>query len=145
MKVACIRISIFFIFIVGLNTNDELGSLLTFFSMFLGWFYTLALLVADIQMTVSLHYICLARCQCFEDIYIATDLDLNQWAYDNAPALYDDPLLEKTSVLLSASEDLASKKRDAKRRYTLRMMFVPYLFFTIVIFVHYLFLTIIYF
>jgi hypothetical protein len=70
--------------------------------------------------------------------------------------LYDDPLLEKTSVLLSASEDLASKKRDAKRRYTLRMMFVPYLFFTIVIFVHcyfcplfifdhYLFLTIIYF
>ena len=84
---------------------------------FLGWFYTVALLMADIQMTVSLHYICLARCQCFEDIYIATDRDLNQWAYDNAPALYDDPLLEKPSVPLSASEDLASKKRDAKRRY----------------------------
>ena len=71
--------------------------------------------------------------------------------YDNAPALYDDPLAEKTSKpLLSASEDLASKKRDAKRRYALRMNIVHSLFLSLVIFVHsyifddYLFLTILY-
>jgi len=83
----------------------------------LGWFYVLALLCADVQMTVSFHYICLARCKCFEGVYIASDKDLNDWAQDYHSTLYKDPNVP------SKTTGLSGKKLEAKRRYMLRLSY----------------------
>ena len=85
----------------------------------LGWFYALALLLADIQMTISFHYICLARCKCFEGVSIVSDSDLNSWAYDNHFTLYKDP----KAPMSAATSGLSGKKREAKRRFMLRMSY----------------------
>ena len=88
----------------------------------LAWFYVAALLAADVQMTVNFHYICIARCKCFEGVHVVTDADLNQWAYDNLPSLYDDGKGSSNfgKVAGKKMDDLSAKKLDAKRRYLIR-------------------------
>ena len=82
-------------------------------------FYVLALFITNLQMLWSLHHICVVRCQCFENIYVASDKDLDVWARDFCSQLDFETLAANTIK----ADPAVQKKWNARRRYLLRLAY----------------------